>query len=64
MVFTQVLNQGGRGLADEQARPADERYTETAYHAARDETTKQPTTTISLGKRNRCALGRTFAAYR
>ncbi len=45
MIYTHVLNRGGRGVrspADGLARRADARYAETACHARHDVTTTQP----------------------
>ena len=56
MTYTQVLNRGGRGVrspADGLSGRPDERSSETAYHAARAVTTKQPTTTIRFADINR-----------
>ena len=51
MIYTHVLNRGGRGVrspADGLARRADERQAGAAYHAGNDVTTEQPTAIIQL----------------
>jgi len=55
MVYTHVLNRGGRGIrspADGLARPPDERQAGAAYHARNGVTRKQPTATIPLTTTN------------